>query len=317
MDYLQELWTASRGLQGPAGALIRIVGILLGAWIVLSIVRRALRLMTDRVTGSMADDPESAKRAITLTRVFRYIANVVIGLITVVLVLSEVGISIAPILGAAGVVGLAVGFGAQSLVKDFFTGFVLLIENQIRQGDVVEIAGRSGLVENMTLRFVQLRDYEGSVHFVPNGQIDVVTNRSRGFAHAVIDVGIGYGADVDAVMALMHEVAAAMRAEEPWSALILDDFELAGVNDWGDSAVTIRGRFRTAPGQQAGVRRELLRRLKYAFDKAGIEIPFPQRTVHLVSMPASGAGDSAGTTDDGPDDAARRSAAAAAAAGGA
>jgi len=310
MDTLQELWTASRGLEGPVGALIRIIGILIGAWIVLNLVRRMLRLMTARVTGSMADDPEAAKRAITLTRVFRYIANVVVGLITVVLVLSEVGISIAPILGAAGVVGLAVGFGAQSLVKDFFTGFVLLLENQIRQGDVVEVAGHSGLVENMTLRFVQLRDYEGSVHCVPNGHIDVVTNRSRGFAHAVVDVGVGYGADVDAVMALMHEVAAAMKAEEAWSTIILDDFELAGVNDWGDNAVTIRGRFRTLPGQQAGVRRELLRRLKYAFDKAGIEIPFPQRTVHLVSMPAS-----SGESTEGGGDAATRAAAAAAAGG--
>jgi len=299
MEYLQELWTASRGLEGPAGAAIRIFGILLGAWIVLTLVRRGLRLMSDRVMGSMADDPESAKRAVTLTRVFRYIANVVVGLITVILVLSEVGISIAPILGAAGVVGLAVGFGAQSLVKDFFTGFVLLLENQIRQGDIVEVAGQSGVVENMTLRFVQLRDYEGNVHFVPNGQIDVVTNRSRGFAHAVVDAGVGYGADVDVVMALMTEVAGDMRAEEKWAPVILDDFELAGVNEWGDSAVTIRGRFRTLPGQQYGVRRELLRRLKYAFDKAGIEIPFPQRTVHLVSTPA------------GTDDEAARSAAAA------
>ncbi|HMQ71209.1 MAG: mechanosensitive ion channel family protein [Rhodoferax sp.] len=281
LETLQSFWDSSRGLQGPAGTAIRIVGILVVAWIVLRIVDRALKALKARMAAHI-DDAEAAKRALTLGRIFHYIATVVVSLIAVILVLSELGISIAPILGAAGVVGLAVGFGAQSLVKDFFTGFVLLLENQIRQGDVVEIAGRTGVVEKITLRFVQLRDYGGIVYFVPNGEITTVVNMSRGFAHAVIDAGIGYGADVDQVMALMREVADEMRRDPAWTPRIEGEFELAGVESWGDSAVTVRGRIRTRPGDQWAVRRELLRRLKYAFDKAGVEIPFPQRTVHVV-----------------------------------
>ncbi|HMR70263.1 MAG TPA: mechanosensitive ion channel family protein, partial [Rubrivivax sp.] len=119
-------------------------------------------------------------------------------------------------------------------------------------------------------------------YFVPNGEITTVVNMSRGFAHAVIDAGIGYGADVDQVMALMREVADEMRRDPAWTPRIEGEFELAGVESWGDSAVTVRGRIRTRPGDQWAVRRELLRRLKYAFDKAGVEIPFPQRTVHVV-----------------------------------
>jgi moderate conductance mechanosensitive channel len=287
MEFLQQIWDGGRGLQGPAGATLRIVGILLAAWVISLAVGRALGLMRTRMAERI-DDPEAAKRALTLTRVFRYIATVVIWLITIVLVLSELGISIAPILGAAGVVGLAVGFGAQSLVKDFFTGFVLLLENQIRQGDVVRLGDHAGVVENITLRFVQLRDYDGMVYFVPNGQIDTVINMSRGFANAVVDAGVGYGADIDKAMALMHEVAAKLRADPEWSDRIVGDFEMAGVNEWGDSAVTIRGRIRTQAGQQWGVKRELLKRLKIAFDAAGIEIPFPQRTVHLVQPKVEG-----------------------------
>lgn len=288
LETLQQFWDSSRGLQGPAGSALRITGIVVAAWLVLRLIGRALKTMKERMAASI-DDAESAKRALTLARVFQYIATVVVSLIAVVLVLSEIGISIAPILGAAGVVGLAVGFGAQSLVKDFFTGFVLLLENQIRQGDVVEIAGRTGVVEKITLRFVQLRDYAGLVYFVPNGEITTVANMSRGFAHAVIDAGIGYGADVDRVMALMREVADRMRQDPDWAPRIEGEFELAGVESWGDSAVTIRGRIRTRPGEQWAVRRELLRRLKYAFDEAGVEIPFPQRTVHVVGGKADDA----------------------------
>lgn len=142
----------------------------------------------------------------------RYLANVVMTLISGLLVLSELGISVAPILGAAGVVGIAVGFGAQSLVKDYFTGFFLLLENQIRQGDVVEIAGKGGLVEEVTLRFVRLRDYEGNVHYIPNSLISTVTNRSRGFANAVIDIGVAYGEDLDEVFAVMRRVGTELRA---------------------------------------------------------------------------------------------------------
>ena len=207
-------------------------------------------------------------------------AAVIVSLVAGMLVLSEMGISVAPILGAAGVAGLAVGFGAQSLVKDYFTGFFLLVEDQIRQGDVVKLGEHSGLVEQVTLRYVQLRDYDGHVHFVPNGTITSVVNMGRDHAQAVIDVGIPYSSDVDAAMSLMREVGTAMRIDPAHGARILGDLEIAGVERWADHAVVIRARFKVAPLEQWNVRRELLRRLRLAFDRAGIGIPFPQVVFH-------------------------------------
>ena len=201
-------------------------------------------------------------------------------LVAGMLILSEFGISVAPILGAAGVVGLAVGFGAQSLVKDYFTGFFLLLENQIRQGDVVKVADRGGLVEEVTLRYVRLRDYDGNVHFVPNGLISTVKNMSRDFAQSVVDVGIAYRENVDEAFAVMREVAEGMRADATFGPKILDELEIAGVERWDDSAVTLRCRFKVMPLEQWSVRREYLRRLKAAFDAKGIEIPYPHLTIY-------------------------------------
>jgi small conductance mechanosensitive channel len=196
-------------------------------------------------------------------------------------------VSVAPILGAAGVVGLAVGFGAQSLVKDYFTGFFILLENQIRAGDVVKLGDHAGFVEDVTLRFVQLRDYDGNVHFVPNGTISSVVNMSRGFAQAVVNIGVAYGEDLDRVMEAMREVAREMRADPAYAERILDDLDLAGVDQWADSAVVIRARFKVLPLRQWAVRREYLRRLKGDFDRRGIEIPFPQLTIHRPAKRAA------------------------------
>jgi small conductance mechanosensitive channel len=267
------------GLGATAVLGLRIVGILLAAWIAIAVAQRLIRLFRERLTSRMADG-EQVKRAQTLGRVFRYIVGVVISLIAGMLVLAELGISVAPILGAAGVVGLAVGFGAQSLVKDYFTGFFILLENQIRQGDVVSVAGIGGLVEEITLRFVRLRDYEGNVHYVPNGLITTVTNMSRGFAQAVLDVGIAYREDIDEAFAVMRAVAAEMRADPAHAARILDDLEVAGVERWGDSSVILRARLKTAPLEQWTVKRAFLWRLKKAFDTHGIEIPYPHLTVY-------------------------------------
>lgn len=259
---------------------LRIVLIAVLAWIVLTLVHKLIRTFRLHLIQNHLDDPEEAKRAETLGRVFRYIASVVIWLVTGIVILGELGISIAPILGAAGVVGLAIGFGAQSLVKDYFTGIFLLLENQLRQGDVVEVGGKSGIVEEITLRYVQMRDYDGNVHYVPNGEITTVTNMTRGYARAVIDVGIAYREDVDQALKVMREVGVELCADPIFAPKILEDIEIAGVNEWGDSAVILRCRFKVAPIEQWGVRREYLRRLKYAFDTAGIEIPFPHLTVY-------------------------------------
>ena len=160
-----------------------------------------------------APSPTSSARIETLARVFRNSAAIVIVIVAGTLVLGELGISMAPILATAGVAGVAIGFGAQSLIKDYFTGFFLLLEDQVRQGDVVEVAGKAGVVEEMTLRYVRLRDGDGYVHFIPNGEIKVVSNRTRGFAHAAIDVGVDYGIDIDQALAVMREVGSALRAD--------------------------------------------------------------------------------------------------------
>ena len=263
----------------PTIIALRVVAIAVVAWIAGAVLARMIRIFRVRIAGRL-HDAEQVRRAETIGRVLRYLANVIVTLIAAVLILSELGVSVAPILGAAGVVGLAVGFGAQSLVKDYFTGFFLLLENQLTTGDVVRIADRSGLVEDVTLRFVRLRDYDGNVHFIPNNLITSVTNMSRGFAQAVIDVGVAYREDTDAVVETMREVGRGMRADEAFATRILADLEIAGVERWDDSAVILRCRFKVAPLEQWGIRREFLRRLKKAFDAQGIEIPFPHLTVY-------------------------------------
>jgi small conductance mechanosensitive channel len=277
LDFMQVQLDEWRGL---ALTLINVVIILALSWLALRLSRKGLARLRARMQEGGLADFERVKRLNTLEQVFRYAIAVIITLVTGMLVLSELGISIAPILAAAGVLGIAIGFGAQSLVKDYFTGLFLLLENQVRQGDVVEVAGKGGLVEEMTLRYIRLRDYEGSVHYVPNGTIDSVTNRSRGFAFAVIDIGVAYREDVDEVYAVMREVGVALRADPEFSAKIEDDLEIAGVDKWADSAVVIRCRFKVKPLEQWGVRRAYLYRLKKAFDAADIEIPYPHLTVY-------------------------------------
>ena len=258
---------------------LHVVIILALTWLLLRLSRKGLARLRTHMQQDLGDR-ERIKRLDTLERVFRYVSAVIITLVGGMLALSAVGISIAPILATAGVLGIAVGFGAQSLVKDYFNGFFLLLENQVRQGDVVEVAGKSGLVEEMTLRYIRLRDFEGSVHYIPNGTIDSVTNRSRGFAFALLDIGVAYREDVDEVYAVMREVAAGMRSDPELGEKIVEDLEIAGVDNWADSAVVIRCRFKVMPLEQWTVRRAFLYRLKKAFDAAGIEIPYPHLTLY-------------------------------------
>jgi small-conductance mechanosensitive channel len=274
---------ASAAWAAPLAAALRIVAILVAAWIARRATTRLIRAFRERLAARM-QEPEEIKRAETLGRVFRYLASVVISLIAGVLVLSELGVSVAPILGAAGVVGIAVGFGAQNLVKDYFNGFFILLENQITRGDVVQIADKSGLVEDLTLRYVRLRDYDGNVHFVPNGLIGAVTNMSRGFAYSVVDVGIAYREDVDEAFAVMRTVADELGKDAGFGPEVIHGFEIAGVERWGDSAVVLRCRFKVRALEQWNVRREFLRRLKKAFDAHGIEIPYPHLTLYAGAL---------------------------------
>lgn len=273
------------GLPAYLATPARVLLILLMAGIALRLVPRAISRVR-RAVEARQESAEDGRRVQTLSRVIRYVVTVAVTVVAGILILGEFGISVAPILGAAGVVGIALGFGAQSLVKDYFTGFFLLLENQIRVGDVVEAGGKSGVVEELTLRYLRLRDYSGNVHYVPNGNISVVTNMSLGFAQAVIDAGVSYGEDIDRVVAVMRQVGEELRRDAAFSAKILDALEVAGVDRWADSAVVIRCRFKVMPLEQWNVRREYLRRLKMAFDREGIEIPFPH--VKLV-MPSKDA----------------------------
>jgi len=251
------------------------------AWLLQAVANRLIRLFRRYMQAKVPSADEQA-RIDTLARVFRNSGAIVIVIVAGTLILGELGISIAPILATAGVAGVAIGFGAQSLIKDYFTGFFLLLEDQLRQGDVVEVSGKSGLVEEVTLRYVRLRDFEGHVHFVPNGEIKVVSNRTRGFAQAAIDVGVSYSVDLEEALAIMREVGRALRADSKWQAKIADEPEVLGVEKLDNSAVVLRCRMKVVPAiEQWNVKREFLKRLKKAFDERGIEIPFPQLTVHM------------------------------------
>jgi moderate conductance mechanosensitive channel len=249
------------------------------AWVLQAVAARLIRVFRaymERRTG-----PDEIARVQTLATVFRYAATIIISIVAGTLVLDALGISVAPILATAGVAGVAIGFGAQSLIKDYFAGFFILLEDQIRVGDVVQVLDKAGLVEEVTLRYVRLRDFDGHVHFVPNGEIKVVTNRTRGFAHAAIEVGIDYGADVEQALGVLREVGAAMRADPKWQNRIADEVEIQGVERLADSAVILRARLKVVPAiEQWNVRREFLKRLKKAFEEHGVAIPFPQLTIH-------------------------------------
>lgn len=283
-ETLNEILKSYFGASIPVWAtamlsMINVVVILGLAWLVRSLVMRSIRLLQGRLTSTSLDDEEK-KRVETLGRVFRYVTSVTIVVVAIMLGLSEMGVSIAPLLATAGVAGIAIGFGAQSVVKDYFTGIVMLLENQIRQGDIVEVAGKAGFVEEVTLRYVRLRDYQGSVHFVPNGVITTVTNLSRNFAYAVIDIGVSYRADLDQVFEIMRDVCAALRHDPDFGERVLDDIDIAGVEQWAESAVMIKARIKVVALWHGPIRREYLRQLKIAFDASGIEIPFPQRVIY-------------------------------------
>jgi small conductance mechanosensitive channel len=230
------------------------------------LIRVFRRYMARRTSGA-----DELRRIDTVGNAFRYFASVVVVLVAGMLVLNELGVSIAPILATAGVAGIAIAFGAQSLIKDYFNGFFLLLEDQIREGDVVEIVGKAGEVEQITLRYVRLRDGDGFVHFIPNGEIKLVSNRTRTHAFANVDVGVAENADFDAVFAAMRDVGAALRADPEFAAIILGDVEVLGVERWELWGMMVRCRVKVLPHERDGVRREFNQRLALEFQKRGLK----------------------------------------------
>jgi len=246
------------------------------------IALRVARFLSVRIFALKKErDIEFQKRADTLSAVIRYVLVMGILIVAAMTVMGELGIEIGPVLAAAGIVGLAVGFGAQNLVQDVISGFFILLEDQIRVGDVVQIADKGGVVERMTLRMVVLRDLAGNVHYVRNGQIQVVTNMTKEYSRYVFDIGVAYREDVDEVIEVVKEVDADLRNDPNFMNDILEPIEILGLDQFADSAVIIKARTKTKPIMQWAVGREFNRRLKKKFDEKNIEIPFPHMTVYM------------------------------------
>ncbi len=265
-------WSLSSGLH--------ILTVIVLAWVAVSLATRLSGRLV-RFVGRQREDSEFRKRAETLGAMVRYVLVFAILTVASMTVLRELGIDIGPVLAAAGIVGLAVGFGAQSLVKDVISGFFILVEDQIRVGDVVEISGKSGVVERVSLRTTVLRDLSGNVHYVPNGQINVVTNMTKEYSRYVFDIGVAYRENVDEVMEVIKKVDEELRSDPDYREDILEPIEVLGVDRFASSAVVIRARTTTVPVKQWRVGREFNRRLKKRFDQMNIEIPFPHVTLYV------------------------------------
>lgn len=264
-------WATSSGLK----VLLILILVLILIKISSLVSKRLLKTMQKRTT-----DFEFHKRAETLGSVIHHIIIAAIWVTGIMMILPELGLQIGPILAAVGVLGLAVGFGAQSLVKDMIGGFFILLEDQIRVGDVVEIAGKGGLVEKINLRMVVIRDVAGNVHYIPNGEISVVTNMTKEYSRYVFSIGVAYREDVDEVIEVIKSVDVDLRGDPLFSDDILQPIEILGLDEFADSAIIIKARTTTKPIQQWRIGREFNRRLKIAFDEKGIEIPFPHVTFY-------------------------------------
>ncbi len=283
MDFWQDL--ASDTMTWLITVLPRLLLILIIAAVVMRLVSVLLKRLRPVVVGrlrkeGLEDDGELDKRIDTLFGILKSVIKVIVWLILVMLILKQLGIDVAPIIAGAGILGLAVGFGAQELVRDFISGFFMLLENQVRAGDVAIVNGTGGMVESVGLRTIVLRDLAGTVHTIQNGKINSLSNMTKEWSAMVFDIGVAYKEDADQVMKVMARVDDDLRSDENFGSLILQPMEIFGVDSFGDSAVVIKGRIKTKPIQQWTVGREYRRRLKIAFDKEGIEIPFPHRTIY-------------------------------------
>ncbi|MDX2192578.1 MAG: mechanosensitive ion channel family protein [Gemmatimonadales bacterium] len=272
------------------GAAARLVAVWLLAWV----AWRAVRLAAHRIElavddGDPTTDTREEKRGRTIAQLVRSVGRLLV-LVLAVLLSLDVFFDIGPLLAGAGILGLAVSFGAQSLVKDVISGFFMLMEGQLHMGDTVELAGKSGTVERMTLRVVALRDLDGTLHYVPNSEIRTVSNRTAGWSRVVLDVGVPYAEDIDRAAAVLRDEAGRFAAEPEWAPRLLEAPELLGVQALADSAVVLRLWVRTTPGAQFEVARELRRRLKRRLDAEGIAIPFPQREVQVTVRGAGAEG---------------------------
>lgn len=275
------------GYAFAAAHLARVIAIIIGAVLVQFVssrlIERAVRRLVRQGAGSKLSEE---KRENTLTQVIVGAAAIIIWLVAGMMLLSEFGIAIGPILAAAGVAGVAIGFGGQYLIRDLISGIFVILENQYRAGDVVCFGETCGLVEHITLRMTTLRDLDGTVHHVPHGEIKTVSNLSKDFSRVNMNVGVSYSSDLEHVIGVVNRVGAELAEDPAWKEHIMTPPAFLRVDEFADSAVIIKILGDTAPIKQWDVAGELRKRLKIAFDKEGIEIPFPQRVMHAAAGPA-------------------------------
>ncbi|TAJ14810.1 mechanosensitive ion channel family protein [Patescibacteria group bacterium] len=273
---MQDLvsWTSTHGV---TVAIIIIVALLVHFFSYVFLER----LIRKIVPADHFHSPEAEKqREDTLIRVVSGVLNVMLWVVASLMVLSETGINIGPLLAAAGIVGIAIGFGGQYLIRDMVAGFFILFENQYRVGDVVCLDKTCGLVEDISIRMATLRDLDGTVHHVPHGTVSKISNKSKEFARVNMNIGVSYSADIEQVIKVVNETGADLFADETWKHEQITPIEFQRVDDFADSAVIIKVLGETKPLKQWAVAGEFRKRIKIAFDKAKIEIPFPQRVIH-------------------------------------
>jgi moderate conductance mechanosensitive channel len=258
-------------------------------WLLHKVVDRLMRraetgVLPDRVTPAVS--ARRAQRAMTIGSVLKSVITIVLIAVIATMMLSEIGVNIAPIIASAGIIGIALGFGAQSLVRDFLSGIFMIFEDQYGVGDVVDVGEATGTIEAVTLRVTRLRDLNGTVWYVPNGEILRVGNMSQNWSRAVVDVSVGYGEDLARVKRVLAEVAHDLWEDDDFKDLIIEEPEITGVEMLAADSVNLRVLIKTRPMEQWAVAREMRQRIKARFDHEGIEIPFAQRVVwHRDAQP--------------------------------
>ena len=275
--------------QAPAWlrTIIVAAGILASTWLLNVVLRRLISRFLGRIRNRGRRLPrEQAKRVETLSLVLRAGVTTLLWLIGIMLALAETGLNIGPLLATAGIGGIAIGFGAQNIVRDFLAGIFVLLEEQYNVGDIIEIAGVSGTVEKITLRTTTLRDIEGRVHVVPNGEIRVSTNHTKGYSRHLIDLPVPYEQDIDVVVDTVKQVAAELQKDPAYTGKILGPIQVLGVEAYGSSSVTLRAYIDTIAGEQWNVGRELRKRLKQAYTDERISSPYPRQVMVTRTGPA-------------------------------
>jgi small-conductance mechanosensitive channel len=272
-------WLLTRGVLAKGG---RILIILLAAWLgyrLLGVVARHIEKLVEDEDYTTVSERE--QRARTLTRVLKSAGLVLIALVAGTMILKELSLDIGPLIAGAGIVGLAVGFGAQTLVRDVISGFFILLENQFNVGDTIQVGSLAGSVEKMTLRATFLRDLKGTIHIIPNGEIRILSNLTRDWAQAMIDVGVAYEEEIDRALAILGRIGRELWGDDRYRPLLLEEPRVTGVEALGDSSVVVRIMAKTRPGKQWEVARTLRKWIKETFEQEGIEMPYPQYEVRL------------------------------------